>query len=85
LVLLLTGWDMGARDPRGVEEEKGRGGMHKLFSLSDDLSIEHHKNTGDRFRMEGCVPRVVHSQAGGQATPNGLGAVGDVVPDVLRS
>ena len=45
LALLLTGWYMGVRDPRGVEEEKRWGGLRTTFSFSDELSSAHHKTT----------------------------------------
>ena len=75
---------MRVRDPRGVEE-KTWGGLRTTFSFSDDLSGCWEEEHGDSFGIEGCVPRGVHSQTGGQATPNGLGAVGAAGPDVLRS
>jgi len=45
LALLLAGRHMGVRDPRGVEEEQGRGGLRTTFSFSDKLSSAHHKTT----------------------------------------
>ena len=45
LALLLAGWHMRVRDPRGVEE-KTWGGLRTTFIFSDDLRSAHHKTTG---------------------------------------